>query len=623
MLGPSKYSAGMAGPDLRSLLAAVLSVLVVVGVPAAATAGMTSWAGTTDDVDAQTAISTLSLGVDQDHATGVVTVSVTSNGTAVENATVIVEGDVYAGNGTYATDANGTVTLPEPASVVTVDVTAAAGNASAATTVTLEPLAESLAVTVRQHDDGTATVTVTQYGDPVDDATVTVSGDAYGGNGTYATDANGTATLPAPGEPVTVNVSGEHGNLTAGTTATLYPDALGVDVDQHADGTVTVTVTENGSVVPNATVRVGGDAYAGNGTYATDANGTVSLPAPDEDVTVTVTAAEGDESGSSTVTLDGIGELALSVEQHADATATVTVTRNGTAVENATVTVSGDAYAGNGTYTTDANGTVALPAPDRDVTVTITAMDGNDAAATTVGLDGTSDLAVAVAQHDDGTATVTVTRNGSAVENAAVTVSANRTYAGNGTYTTDANGTVSLPAPARDVGVTVTASAGNDSAQTTATLLAPGDDDALAVGVHQGAGYVVIAVSDNGTRLANASVTVSGHPALDGTYTTGEDGFVVLDAPATGGQLSIDASHGGLTADRTVSVRGFAGRGPDHVPFGKYVEAYKDALRHDELSRPMGHYISEFTSSENPGRDGDGGDGGKHDGQGEGKGKGN
>lgn len=611
---------GMVGWNLKPLLTALVAVLVAVGVTTAAGAGAVSWTGDLNDLGvSQNAAGTLSLAVDQNASTGEPVVTVTSNGTAVENATVIVEGDAYAGNGSYATDANGTVTLPEPNESVTVNVTAADDGATASLTVTLVPRADSLAVDVNQHDDGTATVSVTQYGDAVDNATVTVSGDAYAGNGTYATDANGTVSLPAPNETVTVNVSAAHDNLTAETTATLFPDALEVTVEQHADGTATVTVTENGSAAANATVEVSGDAYAGNGTYTTDGNGTVSLPAPDEDVTVTVTARKGDESGTTTVTLDGIGELGISVEQHADATVTVTVTRNGTPVDNATVTVEGNAFAGNGTYATDANGTVSLPAPDEDVTVTITAMDDNDVASVTVALDGTSDLSVAIAQHDDGTATVTVTRNGSAVENATVEVSANHSYAGNGTYSTDANGTVSLPAPDQDVTVTVTASEGNDTAQASATLQAP-DEDELAIGVHQGAGYVVIAVTDNGTRLANATVTIDGLGALAGTYATDDDGFVVLDAPTTGGQITISATHDGLSADRTVSVRGFNGRGPDHVPFGKYVEAYKDALRHDELSAPMGHYISDFTSSENPGKDD--GDSGESHGNGQGNGHG-
>jgi hypothetical protein len=87
----------------------------------------------------------------------------------------------------------------------------------------------------------------------------------------------------------------------------------------------------------------------------------------------------------------------------------------------------------------------------------------------------TGDLAIDVTEHEDGSATVTVTDNGSAAANATVAVDANATndsYAGEGTYEADGNGTVSLPAPDNGSNVTVeiTATLGNDSATTTATL---------------------------------------------------------------------------------------------------------------------------------------------------------
>jgi len=59
---------------------------------------------------------------------------------------------------------------------------------------------------------------------------------------------------------------------------------LGVTVDD-ADGEPTVTVTENGTAVENATVNVSvvdpaNESYAGASEYTTDANGTVGLSTP-------------------------------------------------------------------------------------------------------------------------------------------------------------------------------------------------------------------------------------------------------------------------------------------------------------------------------------------------------
>jgi|AntRauMinimDraft_4_1070384.scaffolds.fasta_scaffold00029_66 hypothetical protein len=178
--------------------------------------------------------------------------------------------------------------------------------------------------------------------------------------------------------------------------------------------------------------------------------------------------------------------LAVSGEQGDDGAVTVTVTENDTAVANASVTVealNNSTYAGAGSYETGENGTVDLPAPEQNVSVDVTADANNTTATTTLDLvapiDDTGDeLAVGVTQADDGTATVSVTTNGTAVANASVAVAAqdNVSYAGEGDYTADENGTVGLAAPEQNVTVDVTAEADNQTATTTATLTAGGND---------------------------------------------------------------------------------------------------------------------------------------------------
>lgn len=460
---------------------------------------------------AATAAADLQVDVQQASTSGDATITVTRNGTAVEGSTVVVSGDSYAGNGTYATDANGTILLPNPASTVDVTIEVYDSGQSTSLTTTLIPRSESLDVGVTQHADGTATATVTQYGDAVENATVQVAGDAYAGNGTYSTDANGTVDLPAPADAVSLNVTAAYDNLSAETATVLHGHDLSLAVEQASDGTTTVTVTRNGSAVENATVRVAGEPYAGNGSYATDANGTVSLPAPADAVNVTITAADSGDTVSKNVTLYQM-VLAVEVTQHDDRTATVTVTRNDSAVENATVTVSSStAYAGNGTYSTDANGTVSLPAPEQDVTIDVTAADEGQTASTRVALSGPS-------------------------------------------------------APAGDLGI----------------------------GVSQGADRVVIAVTDDGARQ-NATVTISGNSTLAGTYHTGSDGFIVLDAPSSASTVTISATTGSASAQRTVDIHASKGRGPSHTPFGKYVSAYVDSIHNDPgLTSRYGQYVSEF-----------------------------
>jgi hypothetical protein len=83
------------------------------------------------------------------------------------------------------------------------------------------------------------------------------------------------------------------------------------------------------------------------------------------------------------------GSLVVGVEDAGNDGATVSVTHNDTAVENASVTVAAtndSSYVGAGNYTTDENGTVALPEPEENVTVEVTAEKGNLSGTTTAEL---------------------------------------------------------------------------------------------------------------------------------------------------------------------------------------------------------------------------------------------
>jgi len=117
----------------KSTVAALLAGMLVLSVLAPVGA-----AATTDD----STDLTIDVADEEDPV-----VTVTHNDSAVENATVDVTIDAnetdenasYDGVGTYTTDANGTVDLPAPSEAVTLVITASADNASASTTVELEP----------------------------------------------------------------------------------------------------------------------------------------------------------------------------------------------------------------------------------------------------------------------------------------------------------------------------------------------------------------------------------------------------------------------------------------------------------------------------------------------------
>ncbi|UTF54026.1 hypothetical protein [Natronosalvus rutilus] len=89
----------------------------------------------------------------------------------------------------------------------------------------------------------------------------------------------------------------------------------------------------------------------------------------------------------------GDSPLTIDVDQTDDVV--VTIERNGTAADNATLEVTpsdeNDSYAGNGTYTADENGTVALPTPEENVSVDLTASADNVTATKSVTLEAADD----------------------------------------------------------------------------------------------------------------------------------------------------------------------------------------------------------------------------------------
>lgn len=148
-------------------------------------------------------------------ADGNATVAVTQNGSAVENATVAVDGEVVA-----HTDANGTATVPVPADAEELELTVRAGDREVelsrdVLTETATDAAPLNATFVGEVTAGTdATIEVTRDGEPVANATVAVDGDAVA-----RTDADGRAdvSVPASGS-LTVTVRAD------GDVVTLEPD---------------------------------------------------------------------------------------------------------------------------------------------------------------------------------------------------------------------------------------------------------------------------------------------------------------------------------------------------------------------------------------------------------------
>lgn len=208
---------------------------------------------------------------------------------------------------------------------------------------------------------------------------------------------------------------------------------------------------------------------------------------------------------------------------------------------------------------------------------------------------------------DDGV--VSVTSNGTAVENATVdvTVDDDETYDGADTYTTDEDGEVHLPEPEETVEVTVTASTSEDSVETTATLEADDGPEEVSIDVTQN-GDVLVEVTDGNESLEGATVDVALADDEDtenvsyagtGSYTTDENGTVSLAGPDETVSVTFTATAGDESASTTVTLQGVDEEEEEPENFGQMLEDFKEnELTDDE---PQGLQIASFVVENNPG----------------------
>ena len=187
-------------------------------------------------------------------------------------------------------------------------------------------------------------------------------------------------------------------------------------------------------------------------------------------------------------------------------------------------------------------------------------------------------LDVSVTQEgDDVTVSVTEnsTGNSTAVADANVTVAdGNTTYEEAGNYTTDDEGLVELSAPDENVTVTVTATVDNDSASTTADLIAEST-----------------AENETDERDVNESEDDDLENETgdrDTNETDGEaDRLFDLDLDVSIDDSEVD--HSNVTVN-------------DSEPFGLYVGAFVQAVMSENVSGPMGQTVSSFVTEFNPGQ---------------------
>ena len=485
---------------------------------------------------------------------GSATVTIEDNDTPVWSVTA-EPARVVEGAGSTITVSAGKAFAVDQTITLAVVGTAASGDYSLSSSLTLDAGDTSVTATVTAVDDG-----VIEGGDETVVVTASHSGGAVG-SATVTIEDNDTPTWSVTAEPVRV-VEG------AGSTITVSAGKA-FDTDQ----TITLAVV---------------------GTAASEdysLSSSLTLDAGDTSVTATVTAVDdgviegGDETVVVTASHSGgaVGSATVTIEDNDTPTWSVTA-EPARVVEGAgsTITVSaGKAFAVDQTITLAVVGTAAsedyslssssltLDAGDTSVTATVTAVDDSD-------------------EESDETVVVTASHSGGAVGSATVTIEANDTP-----VSTDA-ALSSLALSGVSVGVfdagttAYAASVGNGVSSTTVTAVA--SDDGASVVIADGDGEtqgtsrsVSLVVGDNeitvtvtaedaattktytitvtrgepdvvwGERLADRDIALPGVSSPSGVWSDGTDVWVVT----TAGRVSVySLADGAEHTDRGFALPG-------------------------------------------------------------------
>ncbi|MBJ7224165.1 MULTISPECIES: BapA/Bap/LapF family large adhesin, partial [unclassified Brenneria] len=511
------------------------------------TAGNTSApaTATAPDTTAPTAPTDLSVAEDGAAVSGMAEAGSTVTITDTAGNTL---GSVTAGdNGHFSVPLSPALTNSEVISVVVND---AAGNASAAITVTAPDTTAPTAPTdLSVAEDGAAVSGMAEAG-----STVTITDAAGNALGNVTAGGDGGFTIPLSpaltnGEAISVVASDAAGNVSAPATATA-PDTTAPnapDAYVNSDGTEVSGTAEAGSTV---TVRLPDSSIL---SAAADASGvySVALPAAlTNGETVTVTATDAANNISTPITAAAPDLTAPASPIH------LLVTEDGTAVSGtaeagSTVTITDAAGNALGSVIASDDGGFTVPLSSaltngEQINVVASDIAGNaSAAATVIAPDSTAPNAPTAAVSDDGGTISGVAEGGS-------TVTITLTDGTTATVQADTAGHYSYAFPSaqangESVSVTATDAAGNVSPVTNVTapvLDLAANDNVVSLDLTTDAEVTTESYSDWGLLVVGALGNIAsllGNNSAQVTFTidNGATADVVLEANATGGVLSL------------------------------------------------------------------------------------
>ncbi|MFV8349777.1 PKD-like domain-containing protein [Flavobacterium sp. GT2P42] len=480
--------------------------------------------------------------------------------TICSNATATVSG-ASATNGTISWTENGAGTITAGTTMLTPTYTPTAADAGTSVTLTMNvtsnnacaPQTQTATYTVIVNPLPTATAGGTQT--ICSNATATVSG-ASATNGTISWTENGV------------------GNITAGAT-TLTPTYTPTVADAGTSVTLTMTVTSNNACAPqtqtatytiivnplptataggtqticsNATATVSG-ASATNGTISWTENGAGNITAGATTLTPTYTPTAADAGTSVTLTMTVTSNNACAPQTQTATYAIIVnplpiATAGGTQTicSNATATVSG-ASATNGTisWTENGAGNITAGATTLTPTYTPTAADAGTSVTLTMTITSTNACAP---QTQTVTYTIIVNPLPTATAGGTQTICSNATAtvsgasATNGTISWTENGAGNITAGATTLTPTYTPTAADAGTSVSLTMTVTSTN--ACAPQTQTATYAIIVnplptATAGGTQTicSNATATVSGASATNGTISWTENGAGNITAGAT------------------------------------------------------------------------------------------
>lgn len=134
-------------------------------------------------------------------------------------------------------------------------------------------------------------------------------------------------------------------------------------------------------------------------------------------------------------------------------------------------------------------------------------------------------------------------------------------------------------------------------------------EETLTVDVEQG-DAVTVTVTQNGTAVENATVTADGlnNSTYAGDGTTDENGTVALPEPSENVTVEVTATAGNATTTTTVDLVAETDDEKEEddaqMSFGQEVSSFvQGMLDAGEEDGPLGTYVSEYVTSNNPGAD--------------------